>query len=81
MGSVLPAKMVMGQGGPKFSEEKLTGDVNFSVLRMHMKNFIRLHYVNGYLHLSDHDPLDVTLFQNSDKAALLSYQLMYSMTV
>ena len=76
LGSVLPATMVMGPGGHKFAGEKLTGDENFRVWRMHMEMFIRFHHLNGYVHLSDEEPLDVTFDQRSDQAMFLFNQMI-----
>ena len=76
LASVLSATMVMGPGGHKFAGEKLTGDKNFHVWRMHMEMFIRLHKLNGYVHLSDAEPLDVTFYQRSDQAMFLFNQMI-----
>ena len=76
LASMLAATMVMGSGGHKFAGETLTGDKNFRVWRMHMEMFIRLHYLYGYVHLSDAEPLDVSFDQRSDKAMFLFNQMI-----
>ena len=76
MGTALPATWVMGPGGHKFEGEKLTGDNNFRVWKMHMELFIRVHHLIGYVHLSDDEPLDVSLDQRSDQAIFLFNQMI-----
>ena len=60
----------------KFTGEKLTGDGNFRVSKKHMEIFIRLHHLNGLVHLSSAEPLDVMFDQRSDQVMFLFNQII-----
>ena len=76
LASLLPATMVMGPCGHKFAGEKLTGDKNFSCVENAHGNVYWSSSLNGYVHLSDAKPLDVTFDQRSDQVMFLFNQMI-----